>query len=76
MGLVEPVADRPVVGRFLSLLGYDCVGLAGAWRIASEFSYPKRPLPIQPPEGRTSKALLSGVLEPRIVSRRRSCRYY
>ena len=24
MGLVEPVADRPVVGRFLSPLGYYC----------------------------------------------------
>ena len=24
LGLVWPVADRPVVGRFLSPLGYDC----------------------------------------------------
>ena len=24
MGLVWPVADRPMVGRFLSPLGYDC----------------------------------------------------
>ena len=24
LGLVGPMADRPVVGRFLSPLGYDC----------------------------------------------------
>ena len=37
-------------------MGYDCGGLAGAWRIASEFSNPKRPEPIRPPEGRISQA--------------------
>ena len=25
LGLVGPVADRPMVGRFLSPLGYDCL---------------------------------------------------
>ena len=61
MGLVWPVADRPVVGRFLSPLGYNlgcrlrrpasegsCVEV-GAWRSVSEFSNPLRPLPLLGP---------------------------